>query len=86
MLCGFRVDQLRWGMGRCSKEHLQYSLNQSRELLWRLLDYAMVELVIPMVRCFFYATWTQNDSQVSYYRQEIWDTISKIAVRELEKG
>jgi hypothetical protein len=49
-------------------------------VFYRLLKWVFEELIVTLVRCYFYATEKQKEySKIFYYRKEIWNFLMKLS-------
>lgn len=74
-------------MKNVKKENRIYFLNENKFVFWKLIYWIFDDLLINLVRSFFYCTERQKDfSQVFYYRKNVWNLIIKFATMDLSKN
>lgn len=52
----FDSDKLPWLKYNCKKENVEYFRNENKFALWRLLKWLFEEVLVSLLRCFFYCT------------------------------
>ena len=53
---------------------------------WCLLKWIFEDLLISLLRCYFYATEKQKEySRIFYYRKNIWNLVMKLSIQDLLK-
>ncbi len=68
-------------------ENYIYFVNENNYVFWKLIFWIFDDLVISLIRSFFYCTERQKDfSQVFYYRKNVWNLIIKFATGDLSKN
>jgi telomerase reverse transcriptase len=80
------VNKVSWLNYKSSKENNRYFQNENSWILWRVLKWVFEELLISLLRCFFYSTEKQKDySRIFYYRKAIWSTVMRLSIEDLLK-
>lgn len=73
MLEKFRVDDVKWLKFKSKDKNVKYFRNENEFVLWKFLKWIFEELMISLMRCFFYCTEKQKEySKMFYYRKAIW--------------
>jgi len=74
-------------MTNVKNDNYIYFFNENKYALWKLIFWIFDDLIISIIRSFFYCTERQKDfSQVFYYRKNIWNLIIKFATKDLAKN
>jgi hypothetical protein len=64
----------------------QYFKNENNWILWRVLKWIFEDILISLMRCFFYCTEKQKEySRMFYYRKAIWSMVMKMSIEDLLK-
>jgi hypothetical protein len=56
LLDGFDSAKMKWLGYKCKKENNKYFENENNWVLWKVLKWVFEELVVTLMRCFFYCT------------------------------
>ena len=56
MLDRFDINEISWLKFESSKKNARYFQNENLWILWRVLKWIFEELLISLMRCFFYCT------------------------------
>ena len=60
--------------------------NENLFIFWRVLKWIFEELLISLMRCFFYCTEKQKEySRIFYYRKNIWAMVMRLSIEDLLK-
>nr|O00939.1 RecName: Full=Telomerase reverse transcriptase; AltName: Full=Telomerase catalytic subunit; AltName: Full=Telomerase subunit P123 [Euplotes aediculatus]AAC47515.1 telomerase subunit p123 [Euplotes aediculatus] len=78
--------EISWMQVETSAKHFYYFDHENIYVLWKLLRWIFEDLVVSLIRCFFYVTEQQKSySKTYYYRKNIWDVIMKMSIADLKK-
>jgi len=82
----FRIDEFSWLKFNSKSENAKYFSNENRYVLWRVMKWLFEEVLISLLRCFFYCTEKQKEySRIFYYRKAIWSLVMKLSIEDLLK-
>lgn len=80
----FQIDKISWLSFSSKSENQKYFSNENKFVLWRVLKWLFEELIISLLRCFFYCTEKQKEySRIFYYRKAIWSFVMKLSIEDL---
>lgn len=80
------ITKIDWLKFKTSSKNYYYFEKENRFVLWRLFRWIFEDVVVSLIRCFFYVTEQQKSySETYYYRKNIWDIIMKYSIADLEK-
>lgn len=84
LLAGFEVDKVEWLRYNSNHKNSAYFQRENQFVFYRLLKWVFEELIVTLVRCYFYATEKQKEySKIFYYRKEIWNFLMKLSTQDL---
>jgi len=52
----FKIDDISWLKFSAKSENARYFSNENKFVLWRFLKWLFEEVIISLMRCFFYCT------------------------------
>lgn len=82
----FQIDKISWLSFSSKNENQRYFSNENKFVLWRVLKWLFEDLIISLLRCFFYVTEKQKEySRIFYYRKAIWAFVMKLSIDDLQK-
>ena len=80
------ISKIEWMRFKTSKKNYFYFEKENRFVLWRVLRWIFEDVIVSLIRCFFYVTEQQKSySETYYYRKSIWDIVMKYSIADLEK-
>jgi len=76
LLDGFDSTKFKWMGYKCKKDNNKYFENENNWVLWKILKWVFEELVVTLLRCYFYSTEKQKEySRIFFYRKCVWSII-----------
>lgn len=83
----FKIDDIDWLKYNSSKKNAKYFKLENEFIWWRMLKWLFEDLMISVLRCYFYCTEKQKEySRIYYYRKNIWNLIMKMSIEDLLKA
>ena len=77
---------IEWMRPSCKKSVFQYFDKENQYVIWKLFQWIFEDVIVSLIRCFFYVTEQQKSySKTYYYRKNVWDVIMKMSIADLEK-
>ena len=84
LLAGFEVDKIEWLRYSSNHKNSVYFQRENQFVFYKLLKWIFEELIVSLMRCYFYATEKQKEySRIFYYRKEIWNFLMKLSTQDL---
>jgi len=86
LLGKINISDIKWMRFKTSKKNYFYFEKENRFVLWGVLRWLFEDVVVSLIRCFFYVTEQQKSySETYYYRKSIWDIVMKYSIADLER-
>lgn len=86
MLEKFKLDNIDWMRYNSNHKNAKYFKRENEFVWWRLLKWIFEELVVSLLRCYFYATEKQKEySRIFYYRKNVWHLVMRLSTEDLLK-
>jgi len=86
MLHKFRVNEVQWLNFKCQDQNKKYFMNENEWILYKVLKWVFEDVLISLLRCYFYCTEKQKEYQrIFYYRKNIWNIVMKLSIEDLLK-
>lgn len=86
LLDQFRIHEIEWLKFNSSHKNAKYFQLENQFIFWRLLRWVFEDLLISILRCYFYCTEKQKEySRIYYYRKNIWNIIMRMSIEDLLK-
>lgn len=61
-------------------------MNENEWACFKVMKWVFEDLIISLMRCYFYCTEKQKEYQrIFYYRKNIWNVVMKLSVEDLMK-
>nr|AAP42279.1 telomerase reverse transcriptase [Moneuplotes crassus] len=80
------ISSIKWLEFKTSKKNYHYFDKENRFVLWFFLKWIFEDVVVSLIRCFFYVTEQQKSySETYYYRKNIWDIVMKYSIADLNR-
>lgn len=80
----FKIDEISWLKFSAKSENARFFSNENKFVLWKMLKWIFEEVIISLLRCFFYCTEKQKEySRIFYYRKAIWALVMKMSIEDL---
>jgi telomerase reverse transcriptase len=82
----FKIDDISWLKFSSKSENAKYFSNENKFVFWKVLKWLFEEVIISLLRCFFYCTEKQKEySRIFYYRKAIWALVMNMSIEDLQK-
>ena len=82
----FKIDDIPWLKFSAKSENAKFFSNENKFVFWKVLKWLFEEVIISLLRCFFYCTEKQKEySRIFYYRKAIWALVMKMSIEDLQK-
>ena len=82
----FKIDDITWLKFSAKSENAKFFTNENKFVFWKVLKWLFEEVIISLLRCFFYCTEKQKEySRIFYYRKAIWALVMKMSIEDLQK-
>jgi hypothetical protein len=86
LLEGLDTQKVAWLKFKAKDENKQYFRNENNWILWHVLKWIFEDILISLMRCFFYCTEKQKEySRMFYYRKAIWSKVMTMSIEDLLK-
>lgn len=86
MLEKFRIDDVEWLRYNSNHKNARYFKRENEFVWWRLMRWIFEELLVSLMRCYFYATEKQKEySRIFYYRKNVWQVVMRLSTEDLLK-
>ena len=86
LLEGLDAQKVAWLKFKAKDDNKQYFRNENNWILWRVLKWIFEDILISLMRCFFYCTEKQKEySRMFYYRKAIWSKVMTMSIEDLIK-
>lgn len=86
LLDKFKIDDLSWLKFKANDKNAKYFMNENNHVFWRVLKWLFEDVLISLLRCYFYTTEKQKEySRIFYYRKGVWSLLMKLAIEDLQK-
>lgn len=84
LMDAFDLNKISWLSYKCKDANVKYFQNENTYVLWKVLKWVYEELLISLLRCFFYCTEKQKEySRIFYYRKALWSMVMKMSIEDL---
>jgi hypothetical protein len=78
------MHEIEWLKFNSSSKNSKYFIMENQFIFWRLLRWIFEDLLVSILRCYFYCTEKQKEySRIYYYRKNIWNIIMKMSIEDL---
>ena len=82
----FKVDEIDWMRYNSNNKNAKYFKRENEFVWWRTMKWVFEELLVSLMRCYFYATEKQKEySRIFYYRKNVWHLVMKLGTEDLLK-
>jgi len=86
LLDKFNLDEIPWLRYKANRDHAKFFKNENNFVFWRVLKWLFEDVVISLLRCYFYTTEKQKEySRIFYYRKGVWSLLMKLSIEDLMK-
>lgn len=80
----FSIDNIEWMRYNSNHKNAKHFKRENEFVWWCLLKWIFEDLLISLMRCYFYATEKQKEySRIFYYRKNIWSLVMKLSIEDL---
>lgn len=87
LLDKFRIDDIPWMRFSATHRNAGFFKRENEYVWWCVLKWIFEDVLISVLRCFFYATEKQKEySRIFYYRKNIWNVVMKLSTEDLLKA
>ena len=86
LMTGFSVDNIDWLRYNSNHKNATFFKHENEFVFWSLMKWLFEEILVQLVRCFFYATEKQKEySRIFYYRKNVWNLAMELSTQDLLK-
>lgn len=80
----FRIDDIPWMRFSANHANSGYFKHENEFVWWSVLRWLFEDVLVSVMRCFFYATEKQKEyARIFYYRKNIWNVVMKLSTEDL---
>lgn len=80
----FKIDDIGWLRFNSNHKNAKYFKRENEFVWWRMLKWIFEEILVSLMRCYFYATEKQKEySRIFYYRKNVWHLVMKLGTEDL---
>ena len=84
MLEKFRLGEIGWMKFSAKHKNAHYFQRENEYVWWCLLKWLFEDLLISVMRCYFYATEKQKEyARIFYYRKNVWNLVMQLSTEDL---
>lgn len=77
----FNLDKVDWLKYDSNKAHTKYFKNENNFVFWKILKWMFEDIIISLLRCYFYCTEKQKEySRIFYYRKGVWSLLMNLSI------
>ena len=77
----FNLDKIEWLKYDSNKKNVKYFKNENNFVFWKILKWMFEDIIISLLRCYFYCTEKQKEySSIFYYRKAVWSQIMNLSI------
>ena len=86
MLDKFRIGDIDWMKFSATHKNAKYFQRENEYVWWCLLKWVFEDVLISVLRCYFYATEKQKEyARIFYYRKNVWNLVMTLSAEDLLK-
>lgn len=86
LLHNFRIDDIEWMRYNSNHKNAKYFKRENEFVWWSLLKWIFEDLIISLMRCYFYSTEKQKEyARIFYYRKNVWSLVMRLSTEDLLK-